>query len=58
MYLSINILLGIEPARRDDLESLMYIIVFLMKGRLPWVKLKLNKKDLNELLKAKLAIKP
>jgi casein kinase 1 len=35
-YLSINCHLGLTPSRRDDLESLVYVIVYLVKGRLPW----------------------
>ncbi|KAF8498962.1 kinase-like domain-containing protein [Russula emetica] len=35
-YSSINCHLGLTPSRRDDLESLIYVIVYLVKGCLPW----------------------
>lgn len=35
-YASINCHIGIRLSRRDDLESLMYMIVFLIRGALPW----------------------
>jgi serine/threonine protein kinase len=35
-YSSINSHLGLTQSQRDDLESLAYAIVYLVKGRLPW----------------------
>jgi hypothetical protein len=35
-YASVHAHLGRTGSRRDDLESLTYTLIFLLRGRLPW----------------------
>ena len=35
-YASINTQIGIEQSRRDDVEAMGYVLVYLALGRLPW----------------------
>ena len=44
-FASINTLSGYTQSRRDDLESLGYVIVYIAKGTLPWANIKCDDKD-------------
>ena len=39
-YISMNTHQGYEQGKRDDLESLFYIIIYFIKGELPWQNIK------------------
>ena len=44
-YASINALAGIEQGRRDDMEALSYVLIYFLRGCLPWQGLRVNKKE-------------
>ena len=57
-FTSINSHLGLTQSRHDDLESLMYSIVYLFRGWLPWQDIKAGSVEQYEevILKKKTAL--
>ena len=44
-YASIHALKGCEQGRRDDMEAIGYVLMYFLRGNLPWQGLKINKHE-------------
>ena len=51
-YISLNVHNLIQPSRRDDIESVIYIIIYMLFGKLEWE----SQKNVNQIAEIKLAL--
>lgn len=59
-YSSVKNHVGVEQSRRDDLESIAYMFLYFLKGKLPWqgINIKDKKAKMKKIYEIKKSIKP
>jgi casein kinase 1 len=58
-YTSINTHLGFEQSRRDDLESIAYVLIYFFQGHLPWMGLNIeNQKQKHQAISERKIVTP
>lgn len=59
-YASVNAHLGVEQSRRDDLESIAYLMLYFLRGSLPWQGIRANTKHekYHKIMERKMASTP
>ena len=57
-YCSIYTHLGKEQSRRDDIESFVYVMIYLLKGKLPWmgIRAKTKREKVDKIKEKKLTV--
>jgi len=53
-YVSVNVHNQIEPSRRDDLESCIYVMIYMLNGCLAWEKLPFGKEMVEQKIMCRL----
>ena len=59
-YASLNAHMGIEQSRRDDLESVTYVMAYFLRGNLPWqgLQAKTKAEKYRRIMETKMATTP